>query len=203
MDGKPVGKWTRIIFGSILCEGYPGGTTLSDHKKEELSEGLERKKEQARKRAKAVRESAIFTKRKHTRSLTPGVRIIGSRALEGENETGRSGTEEELKQTVIDYLLRKGGFQITEDQLTDKISKKRDTEDVMEVRIARIMGLHEKWGLDRRFISKSIYAHRFKNGAIFEHSLNSYGGYVSRTYYAVDGNEFRAFAQRNFRKPSE
>ncbi|MGD9397891.1 MAG: hypothetical protein PVJ05_15750 [Candidatus Thorarchaeota archaeon] len=161
--------------------------------------GLERKKEQARKRAKAVRDSAIFTRKKRERSLTPGVKIIGSSVLEGRKETDRSDMEE-IKQTVIAYLLRKGGFQITEDQRTDKISKKRDSEDIMDVRIAKILGLHEKWGLDRRFISKSIYAHRFENGAIFEHSLTSYGGYTSRTYYVVDGNEFRAFAQRNFRK---
>ena len=104
--------------------------------------------------------------------------------------------------TVMDYLLRKGGFEISEKQFTDVLSKKRDTVDVMDIQIARILGLHEKWGLDRRFItrSESIYAHRFENGAIFEQSLISYGGYVSRTYYIVEGNNFRAFAQWNFNK---
>ena len=101
---------------------------------------------------------------------------------------------------MTEYLLNKGGFQITEEQIVDTISKKRDSKDVMDVRIARVMGFHERWGLDRRFISKSIYAHRFENGTIIEHSLTSYGGYASRTYYVVEGNEFRAFAQQNFRK---
>jgi len=176
---------------------------LSGRKEEELAEGLERKKEQARKRAKAVRESAIFTRRKRGRSLTPGVKIVGSSILErGQEETDATYSENELKLAVTEYLLKKGGFQVTEVMLVDKISKKRDSEDIMEIQIARIMGFHEKWGLDRRFISKSIYAHRVEDGAIFEQSLLSYGGYVSRTYYVVDGNEFRAFAQRNFRKQS-
>jgi hypothetical protein len=201
LDGKPIEGWTRIIFGSILYQGYLGGPVLSDHKKEELSEGLERKKEQSRKRAKAVRESAIFTKRKRERSLTPGVKIVGSKFLEREAEQRDTAySENELKLAVTDYLLKKGGFQVTEEMLVDKISKTRDSEDVMEIQIARIRGFHERWGLDRKFISKSIYAHRFENGAIFEHSLFSYGGYVSRTYYVVEGNEFRAFAQNNFRK---
>lgn len=174
---------------------------LSDPSKEDLADGMERKKEKSRKRAKAVRESAIFTQRKHQRSLTPGVKIVGSRLLDGESQgTDKTETNDELQHAVTEYLLSKGGFQIAEENLVDTISKKRDTEDVMDIQIARIMGFHEKWGLDRRFLSKSIYAHRFENGAVFEHSLISYGGYVSRTYYVVEGNEFRAFAQRNFRK---
>ena len=174
---------------------------LSGRKEEELAEGLERKREQARKRAKAVRESAIFTKRKRERSLTPGVKIVGSTILErGQEEIDTTYSENGLQQEVTEYLLKKGGFQVTEEMFVDKISKKRDSKDIMEIQIARIKGFHEKWGLDRRFISKSIYAHRFENGAIFEQSLLSYGGYVSRTYYVVDGNNFRAFAQRNFRK---
>ena len=134
--------------------------------------------------------------------MTPGVKIVGSSVLERESEEpDKTDSEYELKLVVTEYLLKKGGFQVTDEMLVDKISKKRDSEDIMEIQIARIMGLHEKWGLDRRFISKSIYAHRFENGSIIEHSLLSYGGYMSRTYYVVDGNEFRAFAQRNFRKP--
>ena len=108
-----------------------------------------------------------------------------------------------LTRAITEYLLEKGGFEITEEQLVDTISKKRDSKDVMEVQIARIKGFQEKWGLDRRFLSKSIYAHRFEDGAIFEQSLISYGGFVSRTYYVVEGNEFRAFAQHNFRKTSD
>ena len=104
---------------------------------------------------------------------------------------------------MTDYLLRRGGFEIANEPLVNSISKKRDSEDVMEIQIARIMGFHEKWGFDRRFISKSIYAHRFENGSVFEQSLISYGGYVSRTYYVVEGNDFRAFAQWNFRKQSD
>lgn len=129
---------------------------------------------------------------------------MGSRLLEGgSEERDRADSENELKQAVIEYLLNRSGFQVTEEMLVDKISKKRDTEDVMDIQIARIIGFHEKWGLDRRFIRKSIFAHRFENGVIFEYSLISYGGYVSRTYYVVEGNEFRAFAQRNFRKQSD
>lgn len=105
-----------------------------------------------------------------------------------------------LKEVVTEYLLKKGGFLVTEGVSIDKLSKRSDSEDVMEIQIARITGLHDKWGLDRTFLSKSIFAHRFENGSVFEYSLLSYGGYVSRTYYVVDGNEFRAFVQQNFRK---
>ncbi|MFW9788958.1 MAG: hypothetical protein ACFFE2_17010 [Candidatus Thorarchaeota archaeon] len=175
---------------------------LPEDRRETRKTGLERKKEEARKRAKIVRESAIFTQKKHQRSLTPGVRVIGSHLLERDRGSEVADSKEDLKLAVTDYLLRKGGFQISEPQLTDTLSKKRDSEDIMEIQIARIKGMHEKWGLDRQFISRSItiFAHRSENGAIFEHSLISYGGYVSRTYYIVDGNAFRAFAQRNFRK---
>lgn len=177
---------------------------LSDPSKEDLADGMERKKEKSRKRAKAVRESAIFTQRKHQRSLTPGVKIVGSRLLDGAPQgTDKSGTNDELQHAVIEYLLSKGGFQITEENLVDTISKKRDTEDVMDIQIARIDGFHEKWGLDRKFLHKSLYAHRFSDGVVIEHSLISYGGYVSRTYYVVEGNNFRAFAQHNFRKQSD
>jgi hypothetical protein len=133
--------------------------------------------------------------------LTPGVKIVGNKFLESpEEQTETNDSENELKLDVTDYLLKKGGFQVTEKMLVDKISKKRDSQDVMDIQIARIRGFHEHWGLDRKFISKSIYAHRFENGVVIENSLISYGGYVSRTYYVVEGNEFRAFAQRNFRK---
>lgn len=123
--------------------------------------------------------------------------------MESGEGTNKSGRENSFIQAVTEYLLEKGGFEITEEQLVDTISNRRDSKDVMEVQIARIMGFHEKWGLDRKFLSKSIYAHRFEDGAIFEHSLISYGGFVSRTYYVVEGNEFRAFAQNNFRKSSD
>lgn len=107
------------------------------------------------------------------------------------------------KQVVLSYVLNHGGFEVSDEHLVERISKKRDNEDVMEVRIARVIGLHEKWGLDRRFISRSIYAHRFENGAIIEHSLLSYRGFESRTYYVVEGRKFRTFAQWNFRKTGD
>lgn len=170
---------------------------------EQRTTGFERKKEQARKRAKAVRESAIIARRRKERSLTPGVKVIGSTILEKGEGNVESDIRDELRQTVLAYLLKRGGFQITEERQIDKISKKPDSKDVMETQIAKIMGLHEQWGLDRKFISKSIFAHRFENGTIFEHSLVSYGGYVSRTYYVVEGNEFIAIAQHNFRKKTD
>lgn len=160
--------------------------------------GLERKKEQARKRAKAVREGAIFAKRKGEKMLTPGTKIIGSRLFT--NDIEDSSSERNLEEEVASYILEKGGLLITEQTTVDELSKKRDSEDVMDVRIARIAGFHERWGLDRKFFSDSILAHRFKDGSIIEYSLESYGGYTSRTYYVVDGNAFRAFAQHNFRK---
>ncbi len=182
---------------------FRGLYELSDRNDKELKDGLERKKDKARKRAKAVHESAIIARRRREHTLTPGVKIIGSGLFDKEEEVDVPESGDELKEMVISYLLKKGGFPITEDHLLESISGKRENEDVMEVQIARIVGLHEQWGLDRRFLSKSVYAHRFEDGAVFEHSLVSYGGFVSRTYYVVIGNEFRAFAQRNFRKPSD
>ena len=124
---------------------------------------------------------------------------MGSKLFERESD-GPAYDESHLMQAVTEYLLGKGGFEITEERLVDTISKKRDSKDVMDVQIARIDGFHDKWGLDRKFLHKSLFAHRFSDGTIIEHSLISYGGYVSRTYYLVEGNNFRAFAQRNFRK---
>jgi len=134
--------------------------------------------------------------------LTPGVKVVGSKLFGSKSEKFPN-DEFDLTQDVTEYLLSKGGFEITEERLVDSISKKRDSEDVMDVQIARIDGFHEKWGLDRKFLHKSLFAHRFSDGTVIEHSLISYGGYVSRTYYVVEGNNFRAFAQHNFRKQSE
>jgi hypothetical protein len=196
-----MGQWTTTKSSVPVTASYiQEDCALSNREKETPTMGFERKKEQARKRAKAVRESAIIAKRRRERTLTPGVKIVGSSILEKGAETEDSSTEGDLEQVVLSYLLKRGGFLVTEEQPVDKISKKRDSEDVMEVQIARVNGLHEQWGLDRKFISKSIYAHRFEDGAVFEQSLLSYGGYVSRTYYVVERNEFRAFAQHNFRK---
>jgi hypothetical protein len=119
--------------------------------------------------------------------------------LEGERDSAKPEKKDMVRQEVLTYVLGKGGFEISEKRLVEKISKNRDSKDVMEVRIASIKGLHEKWGPNRQFISRSIYAHRLENGTVIEHSLLSYGGFESRTYYIVEGNGFRAFAQLNFR----
>ena len=192
---------TRIILNFNLRIIARRCYDLSEREGKELQDGLERKKEQARKRAKAVRDSALFTQRKRKRALTPGVKIVGSRLFDEASD--EQDQNDEFRQAVIEYLLGKGGFPISEERLVDIISKTRDSEDVMDIQIARIDGFHDKWGLDRKFLHKSLYAHRFKNGTVIEHSLISYGGYVSRTYYIVEGNNFRAFAQRNFRKQSD
>jgi hypothetical protein len=174
---------------------------LPNQEKAEQQTGIESKKEQARQRAKRVRKSGIIARRRGERSLSPGVKVIGSRLLdENEEETSGEVLENQLQLAVTDYLLRRGGFEITEEVLVDTLSKKRDSEDVMDVRIARIVGFHDRWGLDRKFTRESVHAHRFEDGAIFEHSLTSYGGYQSRTYYVVEGSQFRAFAQHNFRR---
>ncbi|MFW9982614.1 MAG: hypothetical protein ACFFE3_11955, partial [Candidatus Thorarchaeota archaeon] len=97
----------------------------------------------------------------------------------------------------------KGGFSISDKTTISTIYNRADSKDVSEVIIARILGPDEKWGLERKFFFRgrqSIHAHRLQNGTIIEVGLQSYSGYVSRTYYIVDGNEFRAFAQYNFRK---
>lgn len=122
--------------------------------------------------------------------------------MEGERDSAKPETDAN-RQAVLAYVLGKGGFEVSETSLVEMISKKSDSKDVMEVRIARIKGLHEKWGLNRQWISRSVYAHRFENGAIIEHSLLSYGGFESRTYYIVEGNNFRSFAQWNFRKAGD
>lgn len=163
--------------------------------------GLEHKKEKARLKAKRVRESSIIARRRGERSLTPGVKVIGSRILDGETEDAdREVAENQLQQEIIEYLLKRGGFEITEEVLHDTLSKRRDSDDIMDVRIARVAGFHDRWGLDRKFTRESPHAHRFEDGVIFERSLTSYGGYQSRTYYVVEGSQFRAFAQHNFRK---
>lgn len=123
--------------------------------------------------------------------------------MEGERGPAEHERTDNVRQVVLAYVLNKGGFEISDKHLVEKISNKRDSEDVMEIRIARIVGLHEKWGLNRRFISRPVYAHRLENGTVIEHSLLSYGGFESRTYYVVCGNEFQAFAQWNFRKTGE
>jgi hypothetical protein len=148
-----------------------------------------------------MRESGIIARRRGERSISPGVKIVGSSLLGGNAEkTALEASESQMRREVTDYLLRRGGFEITEEVLVDTLSKKRDSDDIMDVRIARVVGFHDRWGLDRKFTRESVHAHRFEDGVIFEHSLTSYGGYQSRTYYVVEGLQFHAFAQHNFRK---
>jgi hypothetical protein len=162
---------------------------------------LERKKEQARQRAKRVRESGIIARRRGESSLSPGVKVVGSRLLDADDEkTANADSQSKLLQDVTSYLLKRGGFLVTEEVHVDTLSKKRDSNDVMDVRIAGLVGFHDRWGLDRKFTRESTHAHRFEDGTIFEYSLTSYGGYQSRTYYVVDEYHFRAFAQHNFRR---
>ena len=171
---------------------------LTDSEEDLNESGLEKKKERARTRAKSVRESAIYAKRKRERTLTPGVKIIGATLFDEDEEV--SSSESNLEEDITSYILDRGGFLVTEETKTETLAIKPDTEDVMNLRIARIAGFHDRWGLDRKFFSKDIHAHRFEDGAIIEYSLESYGGYISRTYYVVEGNEFRAFAQHNYRR---
>ena len=103
----------------------------------------------------------------------------------------------------MSYVLDKGGIAITDPTTISTIYSKVDSEDVSEVITARILGPHDKWGLERNFFfrgRKSIHAHRLQDGTVIEVGLQSYSGYVSRTYYIVDGNAFRPFIQYNFRK---
>ena len=165
---------------------------------------IEKKKEAARKRAKSVRDNARWARRKGTScQQTPGVKIIGSSVLDGPSKKSSSRSDESLESLVTSYVLRKGGIAITEQTTIPTIYNKVDSKDVSEIIMARIFGLDEKWGLERKFFFRgrqSIHAHRLQNGTVIEVGLQSYSGFVSRTYYIVDGNKFRAFAQDNFRK---
>ena len=166
---------------------------------------MERKKEAARKKAKSVRDNARWARRHGTsRQQTPGVKIIGSALFDGpQKESRESNGEKSLESMVTSYILSKGGIEITDPNTTPTIYNKTDSTDVSEVIIARILGPHEKWGLERKFYFRgrqSIHAHRLKDGTVVEVGLQSYSGYVSRTYYIVDRNVFRAFVQYNFRK---
>ncbi len=166
--------------------------------------GIEKKKEAARKRAKSVRDNARWASRKGTsRQQTPEVKILGSPLFDDPSEESKSRIDESLESMVISYVLRKGGIAITEPTTIPTIYNKVDSQDVSEVIIARILGPDEKWDLERKFFFRSrqsIHAHRLQDGTVIEVGLLSYSGFVSRTYYIVDGNEFRAFAQDNFRK---
>ena len=164
----------------------------------------EKKKEESRRRMKSVRDNARWARKTGTsRQMTPGVKVIGASLFRDEHEESKTEPEESLESIVLDYVLRKKGIAISDQTTTPTIYRKVKDVEVADVMIAQIHGLDEKWGLDRKFFYKSrpsFHAHRFPNGAVIEVGLQSYSGYVSRTYYVVDGNEFRAFAQDNFRK---
>ncbi|MFW9767871.1 MAG: hypothetical protein ACFFF9_15150 [Candidatus Thorarchaeota archaeon] len=152
-----------------------------------------------------MRDNARWARRHGTsRQLTPGVKVVGSPLLDGPKEKSSEPDEDDsLEELVTSYVLGKGGIRITEQTTVSTVYSKSDSDDVSEVIIARILGPDEKWGLERNFFfrgRKSIYAHRLPDGTVIEVGLQSYSGYVSRTYYIVDGNEFRAFAQYNFRR---
>ncbi|MGY5872800.1 MAG: hypothetical protein RTV72_11180 [Candidatus Thorarchaeota archaeon] len=164
----------------------------------------EKKKEESRKRAKSVADNARWARKTGTsRQMTPGVKVIGAPLFRDEPEDSKKATDESLESIVLTYILRKKGISITEPTTIPTIYRKVKDVEVAEVMIAQIHGPDEKWGLDRKFFFKSrqsFHAHRFPDGTVIEVGLQSYSGYVSRTYYVVDGTEFRAFAQDNFRK---
>ena len=164
----------------------------------------ERKKEEARKRAKSVRDNAIWARRTGTsRQVTPGVKIVGASIFRDEPSESKKESDTSLESLVLEYILRKKGIAITEPTTVPTIYRKVKDAEVADVMLARILGPDEQYGLERKFFFKSrqaLHAHRFPNGTVIEVGLQSYSGYVSRTYYVVDGNEFRAFAQDNFRK---
>jgi hypothetical protein len=164
----------------------------------------EKKKEESRRRAKSVRDNARWAQKTGTsRQVTPGVKVVGASLFRDEPTKPKKGFEESLEYMVLAYILRKNGLEITEQTTIPTIYRKVKDVEVADVMIARILGPDEKFGLDRKFFFKSresFHAHRFPDGTVIEVGLQSYSGYVSRTYYVVDGTEFRPFAQDNFRK---
>ncbi|TFG28557.1 hypothetical protein EU528_11050 [Candidatus Thorarchaeota archaeon] len=164
----------------------------------------EKKKEESRRRAKSVRDNAMWARKTGTsRQMTPGVKVVGAPLFRDDPKDTKKESEVSLESMVLAYILRKNGIEITEQTTTPTIYRKVEDAEVADVMIARILGPDEKFGLDRKFFFKSrqsFHAHRFPDGTVIEVGLQSYSGYVSRTYYVVDGTEFRPFAQDNFRK---
>jgi hypothetical protein len=164
----------------------------------------EKKREEARLRTKAIRDNAIWAKKTGTtRQVTPGVKIRGNPLFKDSSESQKPKSDNSTESIVTRYIQGKGGIVISEQITLPVIYRKVDDADVAEVTIARILGTDEKWGLERKFFSRSrqsIHAYRLPDRTVIEVGLQSYSGYVSRTYYVVDNTEFRAFAQYNFRK---
>jgi len=164
----------------------------------------EKKKEESRRRAKIVADNARWARKTGTsRQMTPGVKVVGAPLFRDPPEESKKKSYELLEDLVLAYILRKKGIAITDQTTIPTIYRKVEDVEVADVMIARILGLDEKYGLERKFFFRSrqaIHAHRFPDGTVIEVGLQSYSGYVSRTYYVVEGTEFRAFAQDNFRK---
>jgi len=164
----------------------------------------EKKKEESRRRAKSVADNARWARKTgSSRQMTPGVKVIGAPLFRDGPEESKKESTQSMESTVLTYILRKNGIAITEQTTIPTIYRKVEDVEVADVMIARILGPDEQYGLDRKFFFKSrqaFHAHRFPDGTVIEVGLQSYSGYVSRTYYVVDGTEFRAFAQDNFRK---
>ncbi|MHA1769769.1 MAG: hypothetical protein ACTSV3_07990 [Candidatus Thorarchaeota archaeon] len=167
-----------------------------------LRRGKERKREESRSKAKRVKENADWARRKRSSTQTPGV-VIRGYEFKGTSPREEGHSEGLLESEVVDYVLRRGGFVVHEGDSVDTLTRKRDSEDVAEIFIARILGRHDKYGLERRFFSRRgrpIHAHTFEDGTIIELGVESYNGFVSRTYYVVRGTDFHPVAQHNFRK---
>ena len=164
----------------------------------------EKKKEESRRRAKSVADNARWARKTgSSRQMTPGVKVIGAPLFRDGPEESKKESTQSMESMVLAYILRKNGIAITEQTTIPTIYRKVEDVEVADVMIARILGPDEQYGLDRKFFFKSrqaFHAHRFPDGTVIEVGLQSYSGYVSRTYYVVDGTEFRAFAQDNFRK---
>jgi len=176
-----------------------GVSQLTDDKD---STGWERKKEQSRARAKRLKENVEAARRKHLGvSQTPGVKVKG---YEFQDSSPDDTNSEDLQSIVTSYILRRGGFEVVgEDAKVMNILTRERNSDVASIHIARITGLDEKYGLARKFFAKrneSVKASQLEDGAIIEYGLESYKGFVSRTYYVVRGWEFSPFVQHNYRK---
>ena len=164
-------------------------------------EGPERKRETSRERAKRVKDSADWRRRTGSAARTPGLAIRGYEFQDdGASETPEDST---LEEQVVAYILRRGGFRTNREDTLETLSRKRDSTDVADVFIARIVGMDEQYGLERKFYQRRgrpIHAHTLEDGTILEYGVESYSGYASRTYYIVRGSAFEPLAQHNFRK---
>ena len=166
------------------------------------SNGWERRKEQSRARAKRLKENVETARRKHLGvSQTPGVKVKG---YEFQDSSTDDANPEDLQSIVTSYILQRGGFEVVgEDAKVMSILSREREPDVAATYIAKITGTDEKYGLARKFFPKrnrSVKASKFEDGTIIEYGIESYKGFVSRTYYVVKGWEFYPFVQHNYRK---